>query len=92
MRRPNWRGKRSSESDLTLVGALRSAPRLLGATLAAVPDRLAEIRKNCLLCLPETTSSNNDDEVRRGSAQQRAGGAVGSADGPVPADNYIRQY
>jgi hypothetical protein len=79
MRRPNWRGKRSSESDLTLVGALRS-------------DRLAEIRKNCLLCLPETTSSNNDDEVRRGSAQQRAGGAVGSADGPVPADNYIRQY
>jgi hypothetical protein len=34
-----------------------------------------------LLCVPETRSDNTDDEVRRGSAEQRAGRAVGSTDG-----------
>ena len=35
------------------------------------------------LCLPETKSDNTDDEVRRGSAEQRAVQAAGSADGPA---------
>jgi hypothetical protein len=35
------------------------------------------------LCLPRTKSGSIDDEVRRGSAEQRVGRAVGSADGPA---------
>src|SRR5260370_36103977 len=35
------------------------------------------------VCLPETRSDNTDDEVRQGSAEQQAGRAGGSADGPA---------
>ena len=59
-------------------------PRLAhrDAPIRALLHHAAELylKALLLLCLPQTISGNNNDEVRRGSAEQRAGRAVGLAD------------
>ena len=71
-------GPASAKTPTQLSGDAEAGPPKKAArqTAAAHDGREA-------VCLLETGSDNNDDAVRRGSAGQRAGRAVGSADDPV---------
>jgi hypothetical protein len=62
---------------LTAVQASRDSGRIAPLD----QDRWTKEVSQATCAYPETKSDNTDDEVRRGSAGQRAGQAVGSADG-----------
>src|SRR5882762_7455167 len=84
------RESREMVRKMSLANPLWGAPRIHGELLKlaievsqATVGRYLPWRPKVPLCLPQTISGNNNDEVRRGSAEQRAGRAVGLADGPA---------
>ena len=74
---PSMRKPCSVKSSLRILGS--QGPVEAGEDVRTVVNCREEGR----LSLLKTLSGSIDDEVRRGSAEQRAGQAVGSADGPA---------
>ena len=84
--KPGYRNDRASAALLrSMVADVVGYSKLIGSDEAGTLAQLEALRTEIIepVCLPKTRSDSIDDEVRRGSAEQRAGRAVGSADGPA---------